>query len=209
LTASVKAAAAPAQRGPGRPPSDAPERILDAAYEVLARDGYAGLTTAKVAAASGQNKALISYYYGSKQGLVAAVARRVSEAITEEVLGGLGDPRTAPELVEGLVGGISRVMSRDEGLMRVYFDLASQSVVEVAVGEILLEVKEDYRAILRELVRGVPNGPRPEDLDGIVVFLIAGLEGLSLERIERGETAELEQAHRLFAEAATKVISPG
>ena len=158
-------AEAPARRGPGRPRSDAPDRILAAAYEVLKRDGYAGLTTAKVAAASGQNKALIAYHFGSKQGLVAAVARRVSEAITEEVLAGVGEPSTARELVHGLADGVWRALDRDEGLQRVYFDLASQSVVEQRVGEIMREMKEGHRAVLRELLRGLADGPSERDLD--------------------------------------------
>lgn len=191
-----------AARGPGRPASDAPKRILEAAYEVLKRDGYAGLTLAKVAAASGQNKALISYYYGSKQGLVAAVARRVSETITGHVLGGLGDPRTAAELVQGVTDGVWAVMDEDEGLQRVYFDLASQAVVEPPVGEIIREMKEGYRAILRELLRGLPDGPRGRVLEGVVVFLIAGLEGLALERLERGESEDLRRARTLFVDAA-------
>ena len=67
--ARARARPGPARRPTRRSGSSRPR------YEVLKRDGYAGLTTAKVAAASGQNKALISYYFGSKQGLVAAVAR--------------------------------------------------------------------------------------------------------------------------------------
>ena len=93
---------------------------MEAALEVLAREGYAGLTTAKVAAASGQNKALISYYFGSKRGLVAAVARRVSGQMIDEVLGGLGEPGRAAELVQGLADGVWRAMDRDERLLRVY-----------------------------------------------------------------------------------------
>ena len=201
---SVAAAEKPARR-PGRPPSDAPDRILEAAFEVLKRDGYAGLTTAKVAAASGQNKALISYYYGSKQGLVAAVAKRVSETLTGEVLGGLGEPRTLGELVDALADGVWRVMDRDVGILRVYFDLASQSMVEPQVGEIMAEMKEGYRAILRELLRDVPDGPPARDLDGFAIFLIAGLEGLSLERVERGETRELRRARELFVRSARSV----
>jgi AcrR family transcriptional regulator len=192
-------------RGPGRPPSDAPDRILEAAFEVLKRDGYAGLTTAKVAAASGQNKALISYYYGSKQGLVAAVARRVSETLTDEVLGGLGEPATLDDLVDALADGVWRVMDRDVGILRVYFDLASQSVVEPEVGEIMAEMKEGYRAILRELLRDVGDGPPTRDLDGFAILLIAGLEGLSLERVERGETKELRRARELFVRSARSV----
>ncbi len=195
-----------AARGPGRPPSDAPERISVAALEVLKRDGYAGLTTAKVAAASGQNKALISYYFGSKRGLVAAVARRVSQTISDEILSDLGSPRRAEELVDGLAAGVQRVFERDEGLQRVYFDLASQSVVDPDVGEILAEMKSEHRAILRELLLGLDRPPPAADLDGIVVFLVAGLEGLSLEQIERGETPALAGARRLFISGATAAI---
>jgi AcrR family transcriptional regulator len=194
-------------RGPGRPASDAPERILDAALEVLKRDGYAGLTTAKVAAASGQNKALISYYFGSKSGLVAAVARRVSETITTEVLHGLGNPRDAATLARGLADGVQRVLDRDEGIQRVYFDLASQSVVDPEVGEILAEMKQGHRAILRELLRGLEPAPAADDIDGISVHLVAGLEGLSLERLERGETPALSRARDLFVTGATAVIA--
>jgi AcrR family transcriptional regulator len=196
-------------RRPGRPASDAPERILGAGLEVLKQDGYAGLTTAKVAAASGQNKALIAYYFGSKRGLVAAVARQVSETLVEEVLGGLGEPRTIDELVRGLVDGVWRMLDRDEGLQRVYFDLASQSVVEVEVGAIMTEMKSGYRAIIRELLRGIDGAPGGRRLDAAVVYLIAGLEGLALERLERGDTPELRRARTMFIRSAGAAIRAG
>lgn len=204
--AAATATSRPSSRGPGRPPSDAPHRILAAAYEVLKRDGYAGLTTAKVAAASGQNKALISYYYGSKRGLVAAVARHVSETLVDEVLAGLGEPADAEQLVAAVTAGIWRVMDRDEGLQRVYFDLVSQSVVEPEVGEIMREMKRSYRDTLRRLLGEIPDGPPRAKLDAAVVFLIAGLEGLVLERLERGETAELAGARELFERSAAAAI---
>jgi AcrR family transcriptional regulator len=194
------------RRGPGRPASDAPERILDAAYTVLRGDGYAGLTTAKVAAASGQNKAMISYYFGSKKGLVAAVARRVSEEITAEVLGGIGKPKDGRDLVRRLADGVWRAMDRDEGLQRVYFDLSSQAVVDPEVGGIMLEMKEGHRAILRQLLRDLPDAPPPRELDGVAVFLIAGLEGLSLERLGRGDSPELRRARAHFIEAANALL---
>jgi AcrR family transcriptional regulator len=169
-------------------------------------DGYAGLTTAKVAAASGQNKALISYYYGSKQGLVAAVARRVADTVVSTVLEAIGEPRSAAELVEGLAAGAWRLMDEDEGLQRVYFDLASQSVVDPEVSAITREVKEGFRAVLRELLRELEDGPAPAELDACAVFLIAGVEGLSLERLDRGETPELLGARELFVRSATAAI---
>jgi TetR/AcrR family transcriptional repressor of bet genes len=174
---------------------------------VLKRDGYAGLTTAKVAAASGQNKALIAYHFGSKQGLVAAVARQVAAQITAEVLDELGEPRTASELVRDLVAGIWRILERDEGIQRVYFDLASQSVVEPEVQRIMREMKEDFRATLRELLRGLEDAPPRRALNAAAVYLIAGVEGLALERLDRGETPDLRRARRMFERAAPVAIS--
>ena len=192
---------------PGRPSSGARERILAAGLEVLKSDGYSGLTTAKVAARAGQNKALIGYHYGSKQGLVAAVAREVTEQITAEVVGGLGEPRTAAELVEGLVAGIWGVIGRDERLGRVYFDLASHSVVEPPVREMMSEMKANFRSTLHELLGQIEDGPAPRARDAAAVFLMAGVEGLALERLDRGETPELRRARDLWTSSAAVAIS--
>jgi AcrR family transcriptional regulator len=193
--------------GPGRPPSGARERILDGALDVLKRDGYAGLTTAKVAAASGQNKALIGYHFGSKQGLVAAVARDVAEEITREVLDGLGEPTTALKLVDGVVAGIWRVIERDERLGRVYFDFASQSVVEPEVARIMREVKANFRATLGDLLGAIDDGPPPRERGSTAVFLVAGVEGLALERLDRGDTPDLRRAKALWIRTAAAAIS--
>ena len=194
---------------PGRPASDAPERILNAGYEVLRSDGYVGLTTAKVAAVSGQNKAMISYYYGSKQGLVAAVARRVSETLTTEVLAEVGAARTAGELVLAMTDALWALMDRDPGLQRVYFDLSSHAVVDRGIGGIMLEMKEGHRAILREVLRGLDADIAADELDAIAIFIISGLEGMSLERLDRGDSPALRRARELFVAAATHAIEAG
>jgi AcrR family transcriptional regulator len=199
-------ATASVRPGPGRPPTGARERILAAALDVLKRDGYAGLTMAKVAAASGQNKALIGYHFGSKQGLVAEVARQVREEITREVLGAIGEPDTSAALVRGLVAGIWRVMERDAGLQRVYFDLASVSVIEPEVREIMREMKEGFREVLRDLLLELEDAPSRRGVDAAAVYLIAGVEGLALERLDRGETPELARARRLFERSAAAAI---
>jgi len=196
-------------RRPGRPASDAPERILTAAYEVLREDGYMGLTTAKVATASGQNKAMISYYYGSKQGLVAAVARRVSETLTKEVLAEVDDAGTPGELVTAMTDALWAVMDRDPGLQRVYFDLSSHAVVDREVGGIMLEMKEGHRAILREVLRGLDADIAADELDAIAIFIISGLEGMSLERLDRGDSPALRRAREIFISAAIDAIEAG
>jgi AcrR family transcriptional regulator len=181
--------------------------VLEAGLEVLKQDGYAGLTTSKVAARSGQNKALIGYHFGSKDGLVAAVAREVSAAITEELLEAIGEPRSVEGIARGVVEGVARIMARDEGLARLYFDLASHSIVEPEVRAIIAEMKQGYRDVLRGLLARVKDGPRKSsDAEAAAVYLIACLEGLALEQLERGESSGLKRAREMFIKSAPTAV---
>jgi AcrR family transcriptional regulator len=185
---------------PGRPSTGARERILDAALDVLKADGYAGMTTAKVAARSGQNKALIGYHFGSKEGLVAAAAREVSRSMTEELLAGIGEPLSVEEVARELLDGLARIAKRDPGLARLYFDLASQSIGDEEVRSIMAEMRHGYRAVLEELLRGL--GVKRAATEAAAVYLIACLEGLALEQLERGETPALRRAREIFVRSA-------
>ncbi len=181
--------------------------MLEAGLEVLKAEGYAGLTTAKVAARSGQNKALIGYHFGSKQGLVAAVGRELSRSITEEVLGVLERGGSVQEVVRGVLAGLWRVMDRDERLARLYFDLAAVSVVEPDVRAVMQEMKASWREVLAELLVSSEDGPTAPAAEAATVFLIAGIEGLALERLDRGETPALRRARELFVSSANAAIS--
>jgi AcrR family transcriptional regulator len=196
-----------AARGPGRPPSGARERVLEAGLEVLKAEGYAGLTTAKVAARSGQNKALIGYHFGSKQGLVAAVGRELADSITREVIGGLGRTDTVADVVGGIMDGLWRVMDRDARIARLYFDLAAVSVVEPDVREVMREMKASWREVTAGLLTAARDGPGKRDAEAAGVYVLAGIEGLVLERLDRGETRALERAMRMFVSAAAAALS--
>jgi AcrR family transcriptional regulator len=196
--------AAATRARPGRPPSGARERILAAGMEVLKTDGYAGLTVAKVAARAGENKALISYHFGSKQGLVAAAGREVGSTITEEVVSAIGEVRSTGQVVSGLVNGIWSIMDRDPRIARVYFDLTAVSVVEEPVRAVMREVRAGWRSVLVEMLSEADPSLRPADARTAALFIHAGLEGLVLERLEAGDTAELRRARRLFELAAVE-----
>jgi TetR/AcrR family transcriptional repressor of bet genes len=173
---------------------------------VLKAEGYAGLTTAKVAARSGENKALIGYHFGSKQGLVAAVGREVWESITADVLDGLEQTERVEDLVRGVLAGLWRVMDRDDRLARLYFDLAAVSVVEPDVRAVMQEMKEQWRQVLGGLLAAAKDGPARREAEAATVYVIAAIEGLALERLDRGETPALRRARDLFVRSAVAAI---
>ena len=72
-------------------------KILDAAERVFAGDGLAGARTDSIAAEAGVNKALLYYYFKSKERLYEAVIERHLREFNEQalaILGGQGAART-------------------------------------------------------------------------------------------------------------------
>jgi AcrR family transcriptional regulator len=210
-TAATKTAAgsspvaAPPRRG--RPSTGARERILEAAIEVLKSDGYAGLTIAKVAAKAGESKPLVVYHYGSKQGLVQASGRAVAELITEEALSAVQGARTVEEIVRGIADGLDRLLEQDERLARIYFDLAAVSVVDAEVRRTITEVNNGWQVVLIDLLKSAEDGPPAAHVRALALMINACNQGLVLERIERGATAEWKRARELFIQGALAATS--
>lgn len=197
--------ASPARRG--RPSTGARERILEAAIEVLKADGYAGLTIAKVAARAGESKPLVTYHYGSKQGLVQAAGRTIAEMITDEVLAAVDGAETVGSVIRGVATGVECVLDRDERVARIYFDLAAVSVVDPEIRGTIAEVNEQWRVVLMRLLNEASDGLPPAGARVLTVMVIAGMQGLTLERIERGATPEWRRARELFVRSAVAATS--
>lgn len=191
----------------GRPSTGARERILDAAIEVLKADGYAGLTIAKVAARAGESKPLVVYHYGSKQGLVEASGRAVAELITAEALDAVEGAQTVEDVIRGVGDGVDRLLERDERLARIYFDLASVSVVEPEVRRTITEVNEGWQQVLTDLLKKAEDGPPASQARALALMINSCHQGLVLERIERGPTGEWKRARELFVRGAVAAAS--
>jgi AcrR family transcriptional regulator len=206
-TAATNIAAGSTVAKRGRPSTGARERILDAAIEVLKADGYAGLTIAKVAAKAGESKPLVVYHYGTKQGLVEASGRAVAEMITSEALDAVEGAATVEEVIRGVADGVDRLLERDERLARLYFDLAAVSVVEPEVRQTITEVNKGWQRVLTRLLKDAEDGPPPSQARALALMINASNQGLVLERIEGGPTAEWRKARELFIRGALAATS--
>jgi AcrR family transcriptional regulator len=198
----MEATTATASPRRGRPSTGARERILEAAIEVLKSDGYAGLTIGKVAEQAGESKPLVAYHYGSKQGLVQAAGRSIAEMITNEVLDAVDGATTVEAVVRGVDAGVERVLDEDERVARLYFDLAAVSVVEPEVRGTIAEVNEQWREVLVRLLTEASDGLSPARARVLTVMVISAMQGMTLERIERGATPERKRARELFIRTA-------
>jgi len=186
----------------GRPSTGARERILAAATEVLKAEGYAGLTLAKVAAKAGESKALVGYHFGSKGGLVAAVGREIAELVTAAVLDAVEGADRVESVIRGLMVAVDGVLDEDARVGRLYFDLASVSVVDPEVRRTIAEVNEGWREVVTRLFVEAKDGPTPARARALAVMVTASVQGLALERIDRGPSTDLRRAQELFIRSA-------
>ncbi len=144
----------PARRG-RRPEGDARRALLEAAQAILAARPAGRLTVREVAARAGCDVALVNYYFGSKDGLLAAAlddalaeVRRVMETTTrqegtlEEQMRGLvrepilalGARRHLPRMVIGQIL-LERGPTADRyiGALGLSYVKAVESIVEEGV----------------------------------------------------------------------------
>jgi AcrR family transcriptional regulator len=102
--------------------SATPERLMDAAERLLAERGSAATSVRDVLAEAGvANASAVGYYFGSKDGLIAAVERRAVEQVNAERAAGLTalDPGAPLEdLVRSWVAPVVRLRCAGRGRPR-------------------------------------------------------------------------------------------
>ena len=74
------------QTAPQPAPASAEDAILDAAHRVFLRRGSAGARTQEIADEAGVNKALLHYYFRTKERLAAAVFKRAAARLLPPVI---------------------------------------------------------------------------------------------------------------------------
>ena len=108
LTRQSNQVAKPSGRRTAPPPQsardrDTEQRILDAAHAVFLRHGTAGARTQEIADEAGVNKALLHYYFRSKDRLAEAVFARIMRGLFPPLLALLGSDMEIEEKVRRFV----------------------------------------------------------------------------------------------------------
>ena len=166
------------------PLSELPEtaqRLLLAAKRIIAADGIAALTLNTVAAESGENKAMISYYFGNKAGLVAAVLDSVIHdeyVVARGRMSDLDPEQRRQQLVREM-----RRMSEAGDEFAVFFELLPCVLRDEVLRGRIAELYRWYgQAKLEWLGFGGSSGALADaDLLGLSQVLSAVIDGLALQ----------------------------
>jgi TetR/AcrR family transcriptional regulator len=106
-------------------------RILDAALSEFAAHGLAGARTEQIAAAAGVNKALLYYYFESKEKLYAAALEMVSARVRDRSMAVfLRDATPGERLVRAALDHFDRILTQRE-----FQSLMQQEMMRLHKGE--------------------------------------------------------------------------
>ena len=173
--------AATARRGSGRPPGirrqDRSVRsraaILAAAERLFAGSGLDGTRTETIAAEAGVNKALLYYYFKSKDALYEAVVENHAREFHQRAMAAMDSRAEAGEVILAYVG-----MSFDFIAARPYFPALIQRL-SMSGGRRFERLARKYSVPLADrlaavIERGVRSGEfRPVDPEHTVISLAA------------------------------------
>jgi AcrR family transcriptional regulator len=168
-------------------------KILAAAQQVLVTRGFSGLTLRAIAAESGENSAMVQYYFGNKEGLVKAMIDSVFRDDQEDAAAAMstvGSEDRLPRFVDGL-----RMISESRSF-RVFFDILPYALRDEGLRSRMARAVDSYRRIKRDWLRGgddespAPAGapadsaePSAEDeaLLGVAELMTAVVDGLAIQ----------------------------
>ncbi|MFD0673762.1 TetR/AcrR family transcriptional regulator [Cohnella sp. GCM10027633] len=165
--------------------ADKRDRIITAAYEVLAKQGYDRASTKEIAATAGVAQGLINYYFQSKDLLFAEVFRREAERYCNSIDKLLDFDRKGPLDVEAISGLLEVPKQRaieDPEWSKLRYELFAIGLRNDAAMPILREMLQLQGNHFRKTMETLTGFP-PEVAGPISSVLHATIEGLALQRI--------------------------
>lgn len=168
----------------GNDPGGKMEAILEAARMVLARQGYAGATIAKVAAEAGVSRGLLHYHFKNKEEIFARVLRANMEGSSDLVFSYLDRSDSAESFANEIVAALQSRLRDDPE----YFNLFIEGLAAVPASRVIREEMNDlYHEFRNALIRGLQvmtekGAIHPKiSIQGLATLILSVLDGFSVQ----------------------------
>lgn len=182
----------------GSPPI---EQLLDAAERMLVKDGYAAISTRRVAVEAGLNHGLIHYYFGSMEELLVQVLERFTEQLIERQRAMYS--QDVPFVEKWRTAMAYLDSDQASGYQKIWLELQAMAWNRHDLRERVAAVNSEWRSVLTEAFEdavgeyGIDTDAFP--VAGIVSLVMTFNEGLILERlsgINKGQRELLDMIDR-------------
>jgi AcrR family transcriptional regulator len=181
----------------------APERILDAACDLIATDGIDEVRIARVARRAGASTALVHHYFSTREELLEQALIHSFEQAGDERF--QRPPDTEETATEALARGIAESLpfpGSQEREWVLWVELWLRAVREPALRPVAARLYARYRAWVASLIQaGVESGEFPSDVDpeGLADVAMALLDGAGVRALIRDPAMDVDAARALVA----------
>ena len=157
------------------------KELLGAAQKVLLEEGYAGLSTRRIADAADTQMSQIQYHFGSKEGMILALFEHLNDQLIDRQTRTFGNP----DLSVSEKWAISCDYLDDDiasGYVRVLMELTAVGWSNPAIGAAVKKAYSEWRDLIQTLAREMeekagPLGPfSAEDISALVSAAFIGAE---------------------------------
>lgn len=183
--------------------------IIQAAVQVLARDGLAETTTRKIASEAHVNQAMIGYYFGGKDELLYAVLQDMMRR-TGEIIGATAPlDRGFAEAVAAAIEAFWEHVRQAPELQVLQYELTLYALRRPESAWLAKRQYEGYCGIVAQLIEAVcvaTNTTTAQPPEAIARFIVGGLDGMILQFISTRDTERAQQDLQQLI-AATQMLS--
>ena len=171
------------------------ERILAAALEVFAANGYEAASISDITAAAGVSRGLVAYYFATKEQLAAELLDRWLDGIA----GILTIQGTADERLAGIIDGALMAAATTLHIQRLAISLMMLPTTHDVFARVE-QAKSDRLSLVEDAIRDVFAARGAADPAVEEMLLRATLEGVTVKLAIYRETFPLEAIRcRLYA----------
>lgn len=166
--------------------SEAEQRLVAAAADLIAEGGPSSVTLAKVGERAGYSRGLAAHHFGSKAALMDRVAATVSDSFSTSFADALETCETLADELVALVTTYFAVIADPPPLNRARLVLIADAVAhrDAESRDVVVAADRAFRSALSvRLQRAADRGDLPADStpDAIAILLVGLLRGIAFE----------------------------
>jgi AcrR family transcriptional regulator len=171
-------------------------RLVDGAVRVLLSSGYAAISYDAVERESGENKGLIRYYFGGKQGLIAAVIDSMFRNVTLGLLRLSEDLPWGEERIGAHITGARALMEDPEFVAA--FEVIVRAFTDDELRQQLAGFYEWCIEVNTECFGVVIDESNRQELKALGSLFVAAIDGLAIQRALNPDGFDLDRPLRLL-----------
>ena len=171
--------------------------LLEAARRLFAQGGFHSLRLDAIAREAQENKAMIRYYFGDKDGLVSAVVESLIHDASLKLVQQAESLPPGDERVHVYLKG-AREIAEDAEQRTSLFDVLPEALRGEEFRKQLADLYQWYREISERCLGVKPEMPNYQRLSALAMLVLAATDGLAIQAALDTEKVDIGPAFELL-----------